>query len=308
MALTGGTPDLLIFARTAAAQTSPESTLVRVAGSCCRFDCGLKTLAAHSVVEDAGSGDPPTADWPSRAPDFSAVGWLGGRLRPFSSWLEGVWQWVEFADDIAFCVRSDGSQVHCLRLPTASCPRDEVLLGPVLILALAARDRYALHASAVAVADGALLLLGPSGSGKSTLARVAAAQGWQRLCDDVTPLGEAAAGFQVWPRFPQLKWDPVLQGDDQELPLAGLIWVERGDGPMQIKPMSKTAATKALLRDTVAARLFGAQRLQHHLGFCARLAQRSPCWSVRLPEVAAEQIDLTASAFLAELNNLGFGR
>jgi hypothetical protein len=308
MALTGGTPDLLIFARAAFAHTTPGSTVIRIAGRCCQFDCGLKTLAAYSVVEEAGLGEPPGVDWPSRAPDFSAVGWLGGRLRPFSSWLAGDWQWVEFADEIAFCVRGDGSQVHCLRLPTASSLRDEVLLGPVLVLALAARDRYALHASAVAVGNGALLLLGPSGSGKSTLARVAATEGWQRLCDDVTPLGEVAASFQVWPRFPQLKWEPVLQGDDQALPLAGLIWVERGDGPMQIKPMSKTAATKALLRDTVAARLFGAQRLQHHLGFCARLAQRSPCWSLRLPEVAAEQIEITALAFLAELPNMGFGR
>lgn len=308
MGPTGCEPDLLIFTRSASSAPPAGFTEVRIAGRCCRFDLQLSALAGCGVDAEAGTVAMPEMDWPSAAPDFTGVGWLGGRLRTFSSWLEGDWQWVEFADDIAFCVSSDGREVHCLRLPDDAGLRDEVLLGPVLVLALAAGDRYALHASAVAVADGALLLLGPSGSGKSTLARMAAAKGWHRLTDDVTPIEEAVPGFQVRPRFPQLKLDPALQVDDLCLPLAGLFWVERVVGPMQIKPMSKTSATKGLLRDTVAARLFGAQRLQHHLDFCARLAQHVPCRTLSLPEVPADQIEVAALAFLAELPRLGLSR
>ncbi|GAB5448841.1 HPr kinase/phosphorylase [Gymnodinialimonas sp.] len=45
-------------------------------------------------------------------------------------------------------------------------------------------DRLFFHASAVALEDKGVLILGPSGSGKSTLALALLAQGTKLICDD----------------------------------------------------------------------------------------------------------------------------
>ena len=63
-----------------------------------------------------------------------------------------------------------------------------LLVGPVLALALRLRGVIALHASANCVNGGALAFLGPSGAGKSTLAALFALKGYQALTDDLVAL------------------------------------------------------------------------------------------------------------------------
>jgi len=93
------------------------------------------------------------------------------------------------------------------------------VLGPVLAILLRQRGNLLLHASAVTVADEAVLFLGSSGWGKSTTAAALHARGHGLVSDDVAVLQVGESCPIVFPSFPQLKlWPEVLLalGDDPE--------------------------------------------------------------------------------------------
>jgi hypothetical protein len=239
---------------------------------------------------DAAAGVFPDTANPIATPDFSGSGWLGQTLRSFDCWHDAAGQRVQFDDGAGFRVSADADRIDINSMAEASAHRDEMLLGPALMLALSMRGLYGLHASSVLGSEGAVALLGPSGSGKSSLARHAVSEGALRLSDDVTPLTRLDAGMRVLPRFPQLKLAPVLMVDDLELPLAALVWVEIGSGPLTLMRMTDVEASRCLLRDTVAARLFAPALLARHLDFCAGLAQRAACWRLCLPRVEGQRL------------------
>ena len=87
------------------------------------------------------------------------------------------------------------------------------LVGPVLGFVLRAKGILALHASAVAVDDGCVLVAGPAGSGKSTTAAALALRGRQVLADDLTAVrftddgvvaAPASDHLRLWPESEQL--------------------------------------------------------------------------------------------------------
>jgi hypothetical protein len=91
------------------------------------------------------------------------------------------------------------------------------ILGPILAILLRQRGHLLLHASAVAVADKAVLFLGGSGRGKSTMAAALHARGYDLVTDDVAVLRVEENCQIVFPGPPQLKlWPEVLVslGDD----------------------------------------------------------------------------------------------
>jgi hypothetical protein len=67
-----------------------------------------------------------------------------------------------------------------------------------------------LHASAVAVEDGAVAFLGDCGSGKSTTAGVLHAHGYAVVADDVTAIQIDQVRPMVQPGYPQLKLWPSV--------------------------------------------------------------------------------------------------
>ncbi len=101
----------------------------------------------------------------------------------------------------------------------------EVLLGPMLALALAQRGVFLLHAGGCDIGGAAFLFLGESGVGKSTLA---AQLGFPRLADDQAAI-DAVTG-ELLPDFPQ----PKLAAADQ-LPLAGAAGRQLG-GIVLVEP------------------------------------------------------------------------
>lgn len=241
----------------------------------------------------------------SSMPDFIGSGWLGQALRGFQCWHDAAGQRVLFEDGAGFWVSANGDCIAINANAEASAHRDEMLLGPALMLALSMRGIFGLHASSVLGSAGAVVLLGPSGSGKSSLARYAISEGALRLSDDVTPVALMDAGPRVLPRFPQLKLEPVLLVDDLELPLAALVWVEVSDGPMALTRLNDVEASRRLLRDTVAARLFAPALLSRHLDFCAQLAQQVVGWRLTLPRVEADRLHGTLGAAYRLLRGLG---
>src|SRR5215218_6629728 len=105
------------------------------------------------------------------------------------------------------------------------------VLGPVLAMLLCQRGYLLLHASAVAVADEAVLFLGSAGWGKSTMAAALHARGYRLATDDVAVLQVGERCPMLLPSFPQLRlWPEALAslGDDPEkLPQCNPLFEKR---------------------------------------------------------------------------------
>jgi hypothetical protein len=105
------------------------------------------------------------------------------------------------------------------------------LLGPVLGFVLRLRGVVCLHASAVAVADRAIALVGLPGAGKSTIAAAFACAGYPVLSDDVVPLADKGARFLVQPGYPRVNLWPdsvrTLFGSQDALPRITPTWDKR---------------------------------------------------------------------------------
>ncbi len=206
---------------------------------------------AAESVEDAGQSSPTSSD---------------ARFRTFWAELEGKalqlvakhsTQCSEFeCADAAFSVAADGSYAELTRCVA----NPEVwLFGPALILALARRGIYCLHASAFSARGVATVVLGASGAGKSSLARAAAnLPGMQRLCDDITPIHLENGQLRVLPRFPQLKLSVADLTLPESLPLKHLLVLQAATSslPNEYQPLNDRGLFDAFTRHTVATRLF----------------------------------------------------
>jgi hypothetical protein len=172
------------------------------------------------------------------------------------------------------------------------------LLGPVLSVLLRQRGRLLLHASAVAVADEAVLFLGSAGWGKSTMAAALYARGHCLVTDDVAVLrAKENCPVLLYPGFPQLKLWPealVSLGDDPEgltrcnprfekrarpaahrfsstsLSVKRIYVLDEGDPP-EILPLQPQKALAELVRHTYGA--MGVGSTSHFLE-CASIVNK----------------------------------
>lgn len=168
---------------------------------------------------------------------------------------------------------------------------EEALLGPALVLALARRGAWVLHASASVLGDGVVAFLGESGAGKSTLARLLADEGLPRAADDLLAITEGPAAL---PHFPQLKLEPAemaaISALEPRYPLIGIYELTRGAEVASLElPMSK--GTISLIRHTIGGKLFDTELMAVQFGFAAQLATRVPVRTLHVPwrmNVAAE--------------------
>jgi len=173
-------------------------------------------------------------------------------------------------------VSRDGAFVE--RLDDSGGPVDDreldAMFGPALLLALAARGIFCLHAAAVEGLGRGAAFLGGSGAGKSTLARRLPdlESGLVPLADDVLPT-DASAGAR--PRFPQPRWAPSAQrvSAAENLPL-GVVFVLAESEEITVESLSGREAAVALARHTMGARLFDARLAERHFDFCAALITR----------------------------------
>ena len=96
------------------------------------------------------------------------------------------------------------------------------LLGPVMGLVLRLRGVTCLHASAIAVGDRAIALVGRSGAGKSTTAAAFAELGYPILSDDIVALVQPDNQILVQPAYPRLRLWPssveILYNNPDALP------------------------------------------------------------------------------------------
>jgi len=144
----------------------------------------------------------------------------------------GAYFRLRYADGTEFLVDRAGSQAWAT-WPDSSTLEDTAtyLLGPVLGFVLRLRGITCLHASAVAVGDQAIVLLGPASAGKSTTAAVFSRMGHRVLADDIVALSEQDEVVRVQPAYPQLRLWPeavaLLYGTADALPRLTPTWDKR---------------------------------------------------------------------------------
>lgn len=175
-----------------------------------------------------------------------------------------------------------------------------------------ARDRWVLHAGAVAAPGGTCLIVGESGAGKTSLTLWLWANGLRLVTDDLCPLVHGTLEPETFPRalhmdaeysprllaripprpdpFPRDYYPfPRQEGTDPLPPVDRLIVLERGDRPEgELEPLPHSEAAHHLLRATIRPPGFDFGRAWEDM---VRLASR--CRSHRLrastPEGAGDQ-------------------
>jgi hypothetical protein len=165
----------------------------------------------------------------------------------------------------------------------------EILLGPALVLALALRDIWSLHASAAMFAETVIVFLGESGQGKSTLAAYLSGNSdWRLVADDILPIRMDADRVHVLPHFPQLKLPIETQpgtGLPEHLPLTKLCVLTPAaqDTMPEVQVLPPTLAIQALLSHTAGTRMFTPEMLGKHLSFCSLVAGQVPVYHLSYP-------------------------
>jgi hypothetical protein len=226
---------------------------------------------------------------------YRGSGWLGGEWRQVECLWEANWVrlWTENAGE--FSISQDGLEAIYSRPEGNPSPAliSEIVLGPVLILMLAMRDTFCLHASAVTFNEGLIAFSGESGAGKSTLAAYLSQSGLaaSRLAaDDILPVRAGQSEIVALPHFPQLK----LPSDNQpwqtlpeRMPLKALFLVNQPpveEESPRISAVTSQRISLALIRHTVASRLFNPLLLKQHLEFCATQTLDLPVFRIEYPK------------------------
>jgi hypothetical protein len=105
------------------------------------------------------------------------------------------------------------------------------LMGPILGFVLRLHGVTPLHASAVAIDNHAVALVGSPGAGKSTTAGAFARLGYPVLADDIAALADRQQSFLVQPGYPRVNLWPdstqVLFGSGDALPCVTPTWEKR---------------------------------------------------------------------------------
>lgn len=115
----------------------------------------------------------------------------------------------EYDDQIEFLIERDGGDVWCNWSGAATLADAAVYLrGPILGFVLRLRGVVCLHASAVAIGQGAIAILAPAGGGKSTTAATFAKLGFPVLSDDVAALEPRGDELLVLPGYPRVNLWP----------------------------------------------------------------------------------------------------
>ena len=182
-----------------------------------------------------------------------------------------------YSDGVRFAVERRGREVWG-DWPESYTLEDACtyLLGPVIGFVSRLRGVTCLHASAVAVDEQAIALVGFPGAGKSTTAAVFAHYGYPVIADDVVALTENGENFLVPPGYPRVNLWPdsvrALFGSEEALPRITPTWDKRymalGDNgfgfatkPLPLRVIYLLGAREAELAAPVVEEIAGSDAL-----------------------------------------------
>lgn len=285
--------------------------LYRLAGLDVWTNCPLPLLpfAPSLAVETAAHYSGPSEIEHTSAPYVAVRAPLGGRVCTVSVARTPHGYHVDVEGVGAFWVNDAGDTIHADPASHGAVEDaifTEALLGPPLMLAFALRDVWCLHAGSSLIGGKPAALAADSGTGKSTLARRLDELGMRRVADDILPITLTGGQVHAWPHFPQLKLPLDCQpslGLPEHLPLHTLYQLDGSappDGDLTPQPLSARAAATALLRHTVAARLFDAGLLRRHLDFAAQAVRTLRVCRLPYPR-RLEMLPAVAAALAADL-------
>ncbi len=143
--------------------------------------------------------------------------------------LEGGYYRFCYADRTEFLVDQHGAEIWA-QWPEPLTLEDAAtyLLGPIMGFVMLLRGIVCLHASAIAIGDKAIALVGPAGSGKSTTAAAFSERGYSILAEDVVTLDDRDDHFLVRPAYPCIRLWPAavkaLYGTETHLPRLTPNW------------------------------------------------------------------------------------
>jgi hypothetical protein len=146
--------------------------------------------------------------------------------------LDGRYFRFCYADQTEFVVDEAGTEIWA-KWPEPLTLEDAAtyLLGPIMGFVMLLRGVVCLHASAVAIGNQAIALLGPAGSGKSTTAAAFSDRGYSILAEDVVTLDDRDDHFFVRPAYPCIRLWPAsvkaLYGSETHLPKLTPNWEKR---------------------------------------------------------------------------------
>ena len=241
-------------------------------------------------------------------PTLQAAGLIADRLETISVWRSQAGTLLDIPAAGRYWTSADGRAVCQVSALPALDPLilAQSLLGPPLMLALARRGVWCLHASAIAYQHRVAVFLGISGAGKSTLAAYLGAQpGVRQLGDDILPVALENGALQVLPHFPQLKLPPDRQPGlnfPESLPLSALYLLDEQPA-ISFEPHSPASAAMTLASHSVAARLFDRDLLSAHFDFCTQAGSGVPVRRLSYPRIYA-QLPAVWRALQADLEGL----
>lgn len=173
--------------------------------------------------------------------------------------------------------------------------------------------RFPLHASAVALDQGAILFTGQSGAGKSTHAAWFLQKGYSLVSDDVSRVNVNEQGIPlIEPAIPQMKlWDDALRhfGEDPDqlptvpgrldkrrlsdsiplvtgpLPVRAILHlVPVDDEPYAFRQLQGMAAWEVIAQNIYRGFVIPALgKVREHFAFCSQLAGAVTVFEVRRP-------------------------
>jgi len=137
-----------------------------------------------------------------------------------------------YADQTTFLIDQNGTEVWARwSEPLALEDTATYLLGPIMGFVMLLRGVFSLHASAIAIGNVAIAVMGPAGSGKSTTAAAFSTMGYPVLAEDVVTLDDCGDHFLVKPAYPCIRLWPAsvkaLFGSETHLPLLTPNWNKR---------------------------------------------------------------------------------
>jgi HPr Serine kinase C-terminal domain len=171
-----------------------------------------------------------------------------------------------YGDEARYLLDAAAERLLCAPAQPSSLPWQRVLLSRVLPVVAIACGYEALHAAAVRTPVGVVAVVGASGAGKSTLAAELLRRGHRLVGDDVLVVGRSADRIVGFPGGAHLSLEPGgVDGLDAEVlgelggklwtvvgepasdpaPVAAVVLLERGEGPVEAQELAPSPLTLA---------------------------------------------------------------
>ena len=247
--------------------------------------------AGDSPFPNPASDSLPPAP-PSLTLISQTVGLVGGATRKVETWSAPPGLLLKVAGGSDFYIAQDGQYIQRVEPNSTESPWPkldrEILVGPVLVLALALRGVWCLHSRAITYNGRVLLFLGESGEGKSTLSTYLGSTGDPSIklaADDILPVTLDESSLTAWPHFPQLKLPLNTQPGPalpEKLPVGWICLLDTSDD-ISIQPLSPSDAAQIILRHTAGTRLLPPELLAGHLTFCTQAASKIRMFQLSYP-------------------------